>query len=492
MRALTYIFASCYLVMQSVKVVIREARTGALVREGRASHPSGTECNPQEWWTALEGALAQAGGLEGVEAIAVAGQQHGMVALDTEGKVLRDALLWNDVRSADAAEALNQEVPNIHEVTGSRMVAAFTVAKARWLADEEPEKASKLGGLCLPHDWLSWKLLGGSAAYSDMSKLFTDRSDASGTGWFDPATSDYRRDILDIALRRRDRSAGTASSSQRKQTITLPRVLSGKQIGGSTPCGVKVACGAGDNAAAAFGLQLEEGDVVVSLGTSGTAFAVSPTPSRDASGSVAGFADVTGKFLPLVCTLNAARNLDAATKVLGCASFEELGQLALASSPGSGGLTMLPYFEGERTPNRPSATGLLHGITLANSNRNDMARAYVEGVVCGLADGLDALKQQWVPLKRVVLIGGAAKNEAVSTVASAIFGCEVLVPPAGEYVANGAARQAAWALLEADDAPPPQWQGTEYWGGDHKVVQSTPTPHVLAKYRELRDKTAGW
>ena len=171
--------------------------------------------------------------------------------------------------------------------------------------------------------------------------------------------------------------------------------------------------------------------MIVSLGTSGTAFAISQTSTHDASGTIAGFASVTGDFLPLVCTLNAARILDAATAILGV-TYEELGELALKAPAGAHGLSLLPYFEGERTPNRPEATGVLSGITLQNSNPQDIARAYIEGMLCGLADAVDALEKAGVEIRRVFLVGGAAKNPAVSHSASALFGREVLVPPAGE------------------------------------------------------------
>ena len=166
---------------QSVKVVIRDAHTGALVRQGRASHPDGTEVDPSHWLTGLNSAFADAGGLADVEAISIAGQQHGMVAIDAQGKVIRNALLWNDTRSAQEADDLNREVGGDQEIArkvGSKLVASFTASKVRWMADHEPENAARVASIALPHDWLSWQLQGGR----DLSKLFTDRSDASGTG----------------------------------------------------------------------------------------------------------------------------------------------------------------------------------------------------------------------------------------------------------------------------------------------------------------------
>ena len=453
---------------QSVKVVIRDSNTGELVRQGRASHPDGTEVDPVHWMTGLTTAIAEAGGIKDIEAISIAGQQHGMVALDSDGNVIRDALLWNDVRSAQAADDLNREAGGDTEIaqkTGSKLVASFTAAKLRWLADHEPENARKTASVALPHDWLSWQLQGGK----DFTKLFTDRSDASGTGYFDPSTSHYRQEIIELAL-----------GKDRK--LELPRIVSPSDFGGTTREGIPIAAGAGDNAGAALGLQAQPGDVVVSLGTSGTAFAVSDTPTHDSSGSVAGFADATGRYLPLVCTLNAARILDAACQMLG-KTHDEIADLALSAKPGANGLTLLPYFEGERTPNRPNATGVFSGMNLSNSNPADISRAMIEGMLSGLADAVDSLVLLGVNVQRILLIGGAAKNPAVPLIASALFGREVLVPPAGEYVANGAAKQAAWALL----GEIPQWDL-----GEVTHHTTTPTPQVMEKYRTLKEQTKQW
>lgn len=455
---------------QSVKVVIRSADTGELIRQGRASHPEGTEVDPALWETALTSAFEDAGGLDGISALAIGGQQHGMVVLDSNGDVIRPALLWNDTRSAQSARDLNAEMGGDAEAAkkvGSVLVASFTASKLRWLADNEKANAEKVAAVALPHDWLSWRLQGGR----DFAKLFTDRSDASGTGYFDSVTSTYRDDLLKSALRT-------------DRTIITPRIIAPSAFGGQTLSGIPIAAGAGDNAGAALGVQAQAGDVVVSLGTSGTAFAVSDTPTHDPSGAVAGFADATGRFLPLVCTLNAARILDAATRILG-KTHDEVGALALTAQPGAHGLSMLPYFEGERTPNRPDATGVFAGMNLSNSNPADIARAMIEGMLCGLVDAVDALEKLGVSINRVLLIGGAAKNPAIASITSSLFGREVLVPQPGEYVADGAARQAAWAL--SGGANPPLWNL-----GAVTSAHDSHTPDVITRYRDLRDKTQGW
>ncbi|MFN8200356.1 MAG: FGGY family carbohydrate kinase [Nakamurella multipartita] len=421
---------------QSCKVVIVDADSGALVRSGRATHPDGTAVPPAAWWDALQTAIAGAGGLDDVAAISVAGQQHGMVALDEQGNVIRDALLWNDTRSAGAARQLIEEVGAAEYVrrTGVVPVASFTATKLRWLRDAEPDNAARVAAVALPHDWLTWRLRGfGPAGQSplgpDLAELTTDRSDASGTAYFSPTTGDYDRELLVRAL---------------GHDAVLPRVLGPGEAAGQVGSLI-VGPGAGDNAGAALGLGAAEGDCVVSIGTSGTVFAVTPEPVRDATGTVAGFADASGVFLPLVATLNAARVLDAIAGLLGV-DHAGLAELAAQSQPGAHGAVLVPYFEGERTPNLPDATAGLTGLTLASTTRPHLARAAVEGMLCGLADGLDAVITQGVQPRRLLLIGGAALNPAVQTTAAQLFGVPVHVPTPGEYVAMGGAVQAGWVL----------------------------------------------
>jgi len=418
---------------QSTKVVVCDADTGEVLAQRSAPHPEGTEVDPAAWWQAL--AAPRAALLDTVDALAVGGQQHGLVTLDEAGAVVRPALLWNDVRSARAATELVGELGGPAawaEAVGSVPVASFTVTKLRWLATHEPERASRVASVLLPHDWLTWRLTG-------EGEPVTDRGDASGTGYWSPRAGAYRTDLVELAFGR---------------VPALPRVLPPNAAAGQTSEGAVVGAGTGDNMAAALGLGAVPGDVVVSIGTSGTVFAVHDAPTEDPAGTVAGFADATGRFLPLVCTLNAARVLSGVAGMLGV-DLATLDRLALAARPGAGGLVLLPYLDGERTPNLPDASGLLVGLRLANMEPENLARAAVEGVLCGLADGLDALRDQGVPVRRVLLVGGGSRSAAVQAVAPLLLGAPVEVPDPAEYVARGAARQAAWVL--AGTAEPPSW-----------------------------------
>ena len=440
---------------QNTKVVVCDTGTGEVVREGRAPHPDLTEVDARVWWRAW--AKASDGLLADVAAIAVGGQQHGMVLVDETGTPVRDALLWNDNRSAPQAATLVEELGGAQawaDATGSVPVASFTVTKLRWVADHEPATVERAQGVLLPHDWITHQLRGGAGEPT------TDRGDASGTGYWSPAEDAYRPDLLHAAFGR---------------DLAVPRVAGPHEAVGETPGGVLLAPGTGDNMAAALGLDLEPGDVVVSLGTSGTVYAVGDRPTADASGVVAGFADATGRFLPLVCTLNAARVVGAALRMAG-AELADLDRLAL-SVDDTEGLVLLPFLDGERTPPLPDSTGLLHGLTRANATPAHLVRASVEGMLCGLADAVAPLEATGVAPRRVVLIGGAARSAAVQQIAAGLFGLPVAVPEPAEYVALGAARQAAWVL--SGEATAPRWthDGT-------RVVQ--PDESAAAYHRRVR------
>jgi xylulokinase len=418
---------------QSCKVVLCDAETGEPVGTATAAHPDGTEVHPAAWAAALE--HAGEGLLERAAAVAVAGQQHGMVVLDNGAEVLRPALLWNDTRSADAADELVAELggPDVWaRAVGSVPVASYTVTKLRWLARHEPELASRVERVLLPHDWLTWQLTGHAV------EPCTDPGDASGTGYWSPAERRYREDLLRLAL---------------GHDAALPRVARARDVVGETPTGAALAAGTGDNMAAALGVGAGEHDVVVSIGTSGTAFAVSPRPTHDPTGAVSGFADATGRYLPLVCTLNAARVLTATAAMLDT-DLAGLDRLALGAAPGAEGLVLLPYLDGERTPNLPGATGSLRGLTRANMTPGNVARAAVEGMLCALAAALDALTREGVEARRVILVGGGARSRAVRALAPGLFDLPVVVPEPDEYVARGAARLAAWALAGTEEPPP--------------------------------------
>ncbi|MBC9033856.1 xylulose kinase [Sphingomonas sp. JC676] len=416
---------------QSCKVLVLDADTGVIVASGSAPHPDGTAVDPMAWIDALGAAWSAAGVAERTDVlgVGVCAQQHGMVAVDRDGHPVHDALLWNDLRSAGQARDMVAQmgIAGWMEAVNVLPVAAITLTKLAWLREHRPEAAARVHRVMLPHDWLVLHLTGA---------FVTDRSDASGTGYFSAEANRYRPDLL-------ERYFGAVPQ--------LPRVLRPDEAAGTLlprwggrgrP--IPVSAGAGDNAGAALGLELEPGDVVISVGTSGTIFTRAARPVCDPSGITAGFAAATGDHLPLLCTLNAARVMTATAALLSV-DLARFDALALAGKDDAGGLTMLPYFDGERTPDLPDATGQLHGLTRDAFTPENLARGAVLAVANALADCVGMLRAIDAPVGRLLLIGGGAKSAALRAVLPDTLAASLILPATCEYVALGAGRQAAWA-----------------------------------------------
>ena len=412
------------------KVQVRDADTGAVVSSGRAAHPPTSpprsEQHPSAWEHAFHAACAEAAlpASEVPAAISVAAQQHGLVVLGDDGEVLRPAKLWNDTESGPDTGMLLAALPGgpagWANACGSVPVPSFTIAKLHWLHRCEPETFRRVATVLLPHDWLTFRLTG---------RRTTDRGDASGTGYWSPREARYRDDLLRLVSDDVDWGAA------------LPEVLAPDATAGEwRGAGITVAAGTGDNMAAALGLGLRPGDLALSLGTSGTAFTVSTEPSADPTGTVAGFADASGRYLPLVCTMNATKVTDAVARLLGV-DQAQFDALVLETPAGSGDLVFVPHLDGERTPNRPDATGVLTGLR-TNVTPAQFARAAVEGVVCNLLAGADALGPE-TGHGTLFLVGGAARSAAYRRVVADLTGRPVRVPIEEELVAAGAAVQAA-------------------------------------------------
>lgn len=415
------------------KVQVRDLESGALRASGRAPHPTTappkSEQDPIAWEDAFREAYAQARTDTDPIALAIAAQQHGLVVTSPDGAPLRPAKLWNDTESSEDAEALLSALPDGPRswatACGSVPVPSFTITKLHWLQRHEPDVLQQAAAVLLPHDWLTSRLT---------ERRTTDRGDASGTGYWSPRAESYRPDLLELV------------APNLPWESLLPDVLAPDGIAGEWPAtGTLVAPGTGDNMAAALGLGLQPGDLVLSLGTSGTAYTVSDQPAEDPTGTVAGFADATGRFLPLVCTLNATRVTDAVARLLGVA-HDRFDQLALEAPAGASGLVLVPHLDGERTPNRPGATGTLYGLR-TDVTPDLLARGAIEGVVCNLLEGADALGDL---RGRLFLVGGAAHSAAYRRVVSDLTGRPVIVPSETELVAAGAAVQAAATQFGGD------------------------------------------
>ncbi|MFE6337239.1 xylulokinase [Streptomyces sp. NPDC057798] len=420
---------------QSTKALVVDAATGRVVASGQAPHTvsagAGRESDPRQWWDALCEALRQCGdAAREAAAVSIGGQQHGLVTLDERGEPVRPAMLWNDVRSAPHARRLIEELGGPKawaERTGSVPGASFTVTKWAWLAEHEPDAVRATKAVRLPHDYLTERLTGEGT---------TDRGDASGTGWWAAGTEAYDEETLaHVGL----------------DPALLPRLVRPGEVAGTVRThhdlpfskGTLVAPGTGDNAAAALGLGLRPGTPVLSLGTSGTVYAVSRHRPADPTGTVAGFADAHGDWLPLACTLNCTLAVDRVAALLG---------LDREAVEPSGDVTFLPYLDGERTPNLPNASGLLLGLR-HDTTAGQLLQAAYDGAVHSLLGALDLVldadADRSAPL---LLIGGGARGTAWQQTVRRLSGRPVRVPEAKELVALGAAAQAAGLLTGEDPA----------------------------------------
>jgi xylulokinase len=474
---------------QSTKVVLRDANNGRILGSGRAPHqpvfPPFSEQDPESWWQAFlqafKGAIDAADASpRDIVALSVAAQCHGLVALDSAQKVIRPAKLWNDTTSAPEMAELLATVGSDQFAarTGSIPTAAFTISKLLWLKRNEPENFARTRSVLLPHDWLTWRLTG---------RFVTDRSEASGTGYFNAEAMRYDEFLL------------AAIDGDRDWTGMFPEVLAPAETAGTVlrdvaemlglSNDVVVGPGAGDQHASALGIGAEVGDVVYSLGTSGVVFGVAQDRHVDADGNVNCVADANGGYLPLVCTLNAARVADTFATLLGV-DHAALSELALTAPLSSDRPVLAAFLDGERTPNRPNATGTLTGITTSTS-RAEVALAAFEGVVLGLTSGQAALERIGVVTTgRILAVGGGADSPAFQQVLSDATGRPVLLPDVREAVASGAAVQAAACRFGATiDDIRTAWAPTTTVAAEPRVTH--PDPVIAARYASVASWTDG-
>jgi xylulokinase len=438
---------------QSTKVLVVDADDGRVVATGAANNEvegegGARESDPKGWEASMADALAQTGRASDVASVSVGGQQHGLVVLDSSGRPLRKAPLWNDTRSAPDARALVDSLGGPEACAkrvGSVLTSSFTVAHWAWLRRTEPEVAAAARRAMLPHDYLNFCLTGVAT---------TDRSDASGTGWWSPADNTYVAEVL-------------ALGAVQLEPELLPEVLPPEGMAGEVTgeaaqqfgllAGTTVACGAGDNAAAALALSFAPGEAALSLGTSGTVYAPSAVPSADPTGTVAGFASADGRFLPLACTLNATVAIDRTCEWL------ELSREDVAPSDG---VVFLPWLGGERTPNAPTATGTMTGLRYQTDKRAILQAAY-EGLVATLLEAT-AFLDQWAPQSMdapLLLLGGGARGQAWQETVGRLSGRPLLVVELSDLVAYGAAVQASAVL---SGRPPEEVAGD--WGARRGVL----------------------
>ncbi|MFC7465726.1 FGGY-family carbohydrate kinase [Brachybacterium sp. GCM10030252] len=409
---------------QSTKVVVVDAGSGELVHSAAARHPEVSEVWPQRWWEAL----GEAGGrsITGARALSITSQQHTTILLDRRNEVLRPAILWNDLRAMASGADLVRELGPDRWLRSPGLLpdSAHPVSKLRWLREHEPETAAQVETVLLPHDWLTWSLLGRVAPPS------TDRSDASSTGYWSIAGSDY-----DDALLRH--SFGRA--------VRTPEVLPPDAPAGASAQGLLIGAGCGDNAATHLALATDVGDMVISVGTSATVSMRTTSPVLDPTGRVDTMADARSGAIPIIAMLNGARVLVATASMLGITPAR-LDKLAAGAEPTAGGAVMLPYLDGERNPPRQEGRGALLGLSRPALTPEMIARAAVLGLACAIADAADALARAAGEPRRILLVGGGAKSRALRQALVDLTGRTIHTAPDREHAAFGAARQAAWVL----------------------------------------------
>jgi xylulokinase len=432
---------------QSCKVEIRDANTGGLLGSGSAPHPPAfppcSEQHPADWITAFVAAARQAisncAQPPEVRAVSVAAQCHGLVLLDDRGEALRAAKLWNDTTGSPNLARLVERIGAQRWVMriGSLPTAAFTIAKLAWVAEHEPGLQDRIATVLLPHDYLTYWLTG---------ERVTDRSDASGTGYFDAVDGQWIPSYLELIWADSDWSSRLPTVLAPADRAGTVRPTRAAELG----IGDRVAVGAGggDQHAAYLGLGLTDGDQYFSIGTSGVVATSSRRPVFDTTGAVDGVADMTGGYLPLMSTLNAARVVDRAAVLLGT-DLAGISELALSAGPAQGPV-LVPFLDGERTPDRPHARGAFADIT-SQTSREELARGFVEGPLLSLLSGRDSLVACGVELGgAATVVGGGARSPATLQLLADLLGDEVTVPDVDEATARGACIQAAVVASGSD------------------------------------------
>jgi len=471
---------------QSTKTVALDGQTGRVLASASAAYdliaglpPGHKEQHPQVWIDAVEETVNRVLSevdRAAVRGIGVSGQQHGFVALDAADQVIRPAKLWNDTSTAAECGEIMEACggpARFLEMTGNMLPPGFTASKILWLKKHEPEHFRRLRWVLLPHDYINFRLTG---------ERRMEYGDASGTALLDVRRRVWRREVLaaiDPALEQKLPPLGNS----RAACGTLREELRTRW---SLPAGVVVSAGGGDNMMGAIGTgNVRAGVVTASLGTSGTIYACSETPVIDPRGEVAAFCDSTGQWLPLVCTMNVTVATEMMRDHLGL-DHTAASAAAAKAPPASDGLLLVPFFEGERTPNCPHGTGVLYGLRPAIMDSAHLMRAAFEGVTLGLNYGFGRLRELGVYPQEVRLTGGGARSAVWRQILADIFDVQAVCLDNEEGAAYGAALQALWAHQGGELAP----LADAFIKAD-EATRALPDPARAALYRESQVRFNG-
>jgi D-xylulose kinase len=473
---------------QSTKVLVVDSRDGRVLAYAAQEYdlipglpPGAKEQHPHTWReataSAIRKALRQAKASSGdVIAIGVSGQQHGFVPLDKHGEVIRAAKLWCDTSTAAECEEITERVGGSKKIIrslGNAVLPGFTAPKILWLKKHEPKNYERLASVLLPHDYLNFWLTG---------EKTMEYGDASGTALLDVRKRTWSSPVLEAIdrglsgmlpqLQSSDKPAGTLQPATAKQLDLNPGIL--------------VSAGGGDNMMGAIGTgNTREGVITASFGTSGTIYACAEKPVIDPKGEIAAFCDSTNRWLPLLCTMNVTVATEMVREDFGW-SHEKYAAESKRIPAGAAGLLLLPYFEGERTPNVPNGTGVWFGVNQKTFEAAHFARAAMEGVTLGMNYGLRRLAELGVKPAQIRATGGGAKSKVWRQIMADIFDAEVVTLKVSEGAAYGAALQALWSWRLHSGEKVFIDEITDAFVELNKAETAEPDPTNAAIYRELQ------
>ncbi|MBO3800412.1 MAG: xylulokinase [Candidatus Brockarchaeota archaeon] len=432
-----------------MKTLLVHGETGSVVGKAVENYglienlpPGHKEQDPQIWINAFRKTVKELLSKSGIDprsikAIGVSGQQHGFVPLDEEGKVIRPAKLWNDTSTVGECEYLTKKLGGMDKVIkliGNPFLPGYTAPKILWLKRNEPKNYARLKHVLLPHDYLNYYLTG---------NMVMEYGDASGTAIMDVRRRVWCKKVIDAIDPELENKLPPLQSSDKPAGVIKKEVA--EEFGLRDD--VIVSAGGGDNMMGAIGTgNVRRGIVTASFGTSGTIYAYSETPVIDPKGEIAAFCDSTNAWLPLLCTMNVTVATEYVRELFNM-THEDLTKAVEEAPAGANGLILIPYFEGERTPNVPDGTGVFYGLNSRTFNKQNIARAAMEGVTLGMNYGLNRMRELGIKPREIRLTGGGSKNRAWRQIAADIFNSEVVCIKVDEGAAYGAALQAIWCYL---------------------------------------------
>jgi xylulokinase len=476
---------------QSTKAVVLDLEAGSVIAESRAPHqlitglPVGhMEQHPADWTAAMDTVIRSVvekigpTAASAVRGIGVSGQQHGFVPLDAGGNVIRPAKLWCDTSTIEECELLTRKLGGAKSTlrkTGNLILPGFTAPKILWLKRHEPKQFKRLKHILLPHDYLNFHLTG---------RMFMEYGDASGTALMDVRRRTWSKEIMSAIDKRVSECLPELSESHLPVGPLRPQLA----VSYGLPPGVIVSAGGGDNMMGAIGTgNVVPGVVTASFGTSGTIYAHAAKPVIDPDGEIAAFCSSTGGWLPLLCTMNVTTVTEQMRALFGF-DHQQMAEAVDSVPAGSGGLLLVPYLAGERTPNVPDGSGVLFGLNPKTFTSAHFARAAMEGVTLGMNYGLRRLAKLGVKAKEIRITGGGSKSAAWRQIMADVFGVPVVAMVEDEGAALGGALQAAWCLALQEGRRKTKLSDlTARVVAVDEASRCRPNAARVARYRELQD-----